>query len=77
MKALLFALVIALIFAQVLASTEEASHNHRGGMFGMGGMGMYGSGMFGLGSAEGEQKGFLTNTLAALHSFGFLIYSLG
>lgn len=53
------------------------SSMYGGGMFGMGGMGMYGSGMFGLGSAEGEQKGFLTNTLAALHSFGFLIYSLG
>jgi peroxin-13 len=46
-----------------------------GGMFGGLG-GMYG-GMYGLGSAEGQEKGFLTNTLAALQSFGFLIYSLG
>lgn len=42
-----------------------------GGMYG----GMYGGGM--LGSADGQERGFLMNTLAALHSFGFLIHSLG
>lgn len=45
-----------------------------GGMYGgMGGM--YGSGM--LGSVDGQEKGFIMNTLAALHSFGFLVHSLG
>lgn len=60
-----------------------------GGMGGYGGYGgsMYGGGMYGmgmgmgmggmLGSVEGEEKGFIMNTLASLHSFGFLVHSLG